>query len=85
MPTEPTLTQWTAALVLLAVFAWVLLGLVWDLIPTPWIHADNPHKQVMGFILLGVTGLLSYALSSEVLGLVWQGLRHILGLDLEGL
>lgn len=85
MPIDSTLIQWTAAIVLLAVFAWVLLGLVWDLIPTPWIHADNPHKQVMGFILLGVTGLLSYSLSSEVLGWVWQGLRHVLGLDLEEL
>ena len=57
MPIEPTLTQWTVAFILLVVFAWVLLGWVWDLIPTPWIHADNPYKQVMGFILLGVTGL----------------------------
>lgn len=62
-----------------------LLELVWDLIPTPWIHADNPHKQVMGFILLGVTGLLSYFLSSEVLVWVCQGLRHVLGLDLARL
>ena len=85
MPIETTLTQWAAAFVLLAVFAWVLLGLVWDFIPTPWIHADKPHKQMMGYILLGVTGLLCYSLSSEVLWWVWQGLRHVLGMDLEGL
>ncbi len=39
----------------------------------------------MGFILLGVTGLLSYFLSSEVLVWVCQGLRHVLGLDLARL
>ncbi len=85
MPIEPTLTQWTAAFVLLAVFAWVLPGLVWDFIPTPWIHADKPRKQVIGFIVLGVTGLLCYSLSSEILWWVWRGLRHVPGMDLGGL
>lgn len=36
---------------------------------------------MMGFILLRVTGLMSYSLSSQVLVWVWQGLRHVLGLE----
>lgn len=85
MPIEPTLVQWIIALLLLAVFAWVLMGLVLDIVPTPGIRADEPRKKMMGYALLAVTGLVSYSVSKEVLVWVWRGLRHVLGLDLEGL
>lgn len=85
MFSSPNLLQWIIAFVLLALFAWVLLGLFWDVLPFPGSKSDNPQKRILGIALLIVAGLLSYALARPVLGWVWMGLRHILGLGLEGL
>ena len=85
MSPSPTLLQWITALILLAVFSWVLLGLFWDALPIPWINSDKPQKRIFGIALLIVAGLLNYSFARPVLGWVWMGLRHVLGLDLEGL
>ena len=85
MSSSPATLQWMFAFVLLALFSWVLLSLLWDVVPTPWLNKDNPQKRSFGIILLIVTGLLSYSFAREVLGWVWMGIRHILGFDLEGL
>lgn len=85
MPASPTTFQWMIALVLLALFAWVLLSLFWDVVPLPWLQADLPRKRVVGSALLFAVGLLNYSFAGEVLGWVWMGIRHLLGLDLEGL
>ena len=81
---EPTLLQWIVAIILLAVFSWVLLGLFMDIIPVPFLSADNPRKRIIGVLTLGFTGVLGYSLSREVMVWVWMGLRHLLGLDMEG-
>lgn len=85
MSSSPDLLPWIIAFVLLALFSWVLLGLFWDVLPIPGINSDNPQKRIFGIALLIVAGLLSYVLARPVLGWVWMGLRHILGLGLEGL
>ena len=81
---EPTLLQWIVAIILLAVFSSVLLGLFMDIIPVPFLSADNPRKRIIGVLTLGFTGVLGYSLSREVMVWVWMGLRHLLGLDMEG-
>ncbi len=85
MSSSPNLLQWITAFILLALFSWVLLGLLWDVLPIPGINSDNPQKRIFGIALLIVAGSLSYALARPVLGWVWMGLRHVLGLDLEEL
>lgn len=85
MSPSPTTLQWTTAFVLLAIFSWVLLSLLWDVIPTPWLKADKPQKRIYGISLLIVVGLLNYSFASDVLVWVWMGIEHLLGLDLEGL
>ena len=85
MPSSPTTLQWLTAFVLLALFSWVLLSLLWDIVPTPWLNTDKPQERILGIGLLVVIGLLNYSFASEVLGWVWMGIRHLLGFDLEGL
>lgn len=85
MPASPTTFQWIAALVLLSLFSWVLLSMFWDIVPAPWINTDKPQSRVLGIVLLVVIGLLNYSFASQVLVWVWMGIRHMLGLDLEGL
>ena len=85
MSSSPTTLQWTFAFVLMALFSWVLLSLLWDVVPTPWANADKPQERVWGIVLLVVMGLLNYSFAGEVLGWVWMGIRHLLGFDLEGL
>ena len=85
MTASPTLLHWIIALGLLAIFAWIVLGLFWDLVPTPWNHADELHKKVIALGLTVVIALLSVSLTRPLLGWVWAGLQHVLGMDLEGL
>jgi len=85
MSSSPATFQWMSAFVLLALFSWVLLSLLWDVVPTPWLNTDNPQKRSFGIVLLVVIGLLNYSFSSEVLEWVWMGIWHLLGFDLEGL
>lgn len=85
MSPSPTTFQWLTAIFLLALFSWVLLSLLWDLVPTPWLKGDKPQKRIWGIVSLVVIGLLNFSLASEVLNWVWMGVRHLLGLDLEGL
>jgi hypothetical protein len=85
MSPSPTTLQWTAAFVLLALFSWVLLSLFWDIVPAPWINPGKPQKRIIGIVLLFVMGLLSYSFTREVMVWVWMGIRHLLGLDLEGI
>lgn len=85
MSADPTIVQWMVALGLLSLFGWVLLGLFWDLAPTPWNQADAFHKKMIALGLTLVIGLLNFSLARPVLDWVWMGLRHILGMDLEGL
>lgn len=85
MPASPTALQWITALVLLALFSWVLLSLLWDVVPAPWVNTDRPQSRVSGIALLVVIGLLNYSFASRVLVWVWMGIRHLLGFDLEGL
>lgn len=85
MSSSPTIFQWITAFVLLILFSWVLLSLLWDIVPAPWINADKPRDRVGGIVLLVVMGLLNYSFASHVLVWVWMGLRHLLGLDLEGM
>lgn len=84
MFSSPTTLQWITAFVLLALFSWVLLSLLWDIVPTPWVHADKSQNRVWGIVLLVVIGLLNYSFASQVLVWVWMGIRHLLGFDLEG-
>lgn len=85
MSPSPTTLQWTTAFVLMSVFSWVLLSLLWDAVPTPWLNPENPQKRIFGITLLTVMGLLNYSFASEVLGWVWMGIRHLMGFDLDGL
>jgi hypothetical protein len=85
MSASPTTLQWITAFVLLALFSWVLLSLLWDVVPAPRLNTDKPQSRLFGVILLVVIGLSMYPLASEVLRWVWMGIRHLLGLDLEGL
>ena len=85
MSPSPTTLQWTIAFILLALFSWVLLSLLWDVVPMPWGTTDKPQKKVLEISLLLVIALLSYSFASEVMGWVWMGIRHLLGFDLEGL
>ena len=85
MSPSPTILQWTTAFILLALFSWVLLSLLWDIVPTPWANTDKPQKKVLEIALLLVIALLNYSFASEVMGWVWMGVRHLLGFDLEGL
>jgi hypothetical protein len=72
------------AFLLLALFSWVLLSLLWDIVPTPWRNVDKPQKRILGIVSLVVIGLLNFSFASGVLKWVWMGIRHLLGLDLEG-
>ena len=85
MSPSPTTLQWMTAFIFLALFSWVLLSFLWDIIPTPWFNTDKPQKRIFGISMLVVIGLLNYSFASEVLGWVWMGIRHLLGFDLEGL
>ncbi len=85
MSSSPATLQWMTAFVLLVLFAWVLLSLLWDVVPAPWLNTDKPQKRMIGVVLLVVIGLLNYSFASEVLRWVWMGIRHLLGIDLEGL
>ena len=85
MSSSPATFQWIIAFVLLSLFSWILLSLLWDVVPTPWLNTDKPQKRFFGIVLLVVMGLLNYSFASEVLGWVWMGIRHLLGFDLEGL
>ena len=85
MSSSPTTLQWMTAFFLLILFAWVLLSLLWDVVPTPWLNTDKPQKRIFGIALLVMFGLLNYSFASEVLRWVWMGIRHLLGIDLEGL
>lgn len=85
MSSSPATLQWVIAFVLLALFSWVLLSLLWDVVPIPRFNTDKSQKRIFGIVLLVVTGLLNYSFASEVLGWVWMGIRHLLGFDLEGL
>jgi hypothetical protein len=85
MSSSPTTLQWTIAFVLLVLFSWVLLSLLWDVVPSPWFNGDKPQERILGIVMLVVLGLFNYSFASEVLKWVWMGIRHILGLDLEGL
>jgi len=84
MSSSPTTLQWMTAFFLLILFAWVLLSLLWDVVPTPWLNTDKPQKRIFGIALLVMFGLLNYSFASEVLRWVWMGIRHLLGIDLEG-
>ena len=85
MSPSPTTFQWMTAFVLLVLFSWVFLSLFWNVVSTPWHNLARPQKKIWGIISLVVIGLLSFSFASEVLGWVWMGIRHLLGLDLEGL
>ena len=85
MPPSPSTLQWATAFILLALFSWVLLSLLWEIVPIPWANTSQTQKRFWGITLLVVIGLLNYSFASEVLGWVWLGIRHLLGLDLEGL
>ena len=85
MPPSPTTLQWATAFILLTLFSWVLLSLLWEVVPAPWASVDKPQKRIIGIVLLAVIGLLNYSFAGEVMGWVWMGLKHRLGLDLEGL
>ncbi|NIQ03808.1 MAG: hypothetical protein GWM98_28565 [Nitrospinaceae bacterium] len=85
MAESPTLLQWMVALALLAMFAWVLVGTIWDAIPIPGIPVEGPQKRKVGIALIIVLALVNYALAEKVLHWVWMGIRHVLFLDLEGL
>jgi len=84
MASSPTALQWITAFILLALFSWVLLSLLWDVVPTPWFETDKPQNRVWGIVLLIVIGLLNYSFASQVLQWVWMGIRHLLGMGLEG-
>ena len=84
MSPSPTTLQWITAFVLLALFSWVLLSLLWDIVPAPWVHANKSQDRILGIVLLVVIGLLNYSFASHVLVWVWMGVRHLLGFDLEG-
>ena len=84
MTSPPAALQWIIAFVLLALFSWVFISLLWDVVPAPWLNTDKPQKRFLGIVLVIVISLLSYSFASEVLGWVWMGIRHILGFDLEG-
>ena len=83
MVSSPTALQWVTALVLMALFSWVLLSLLWDVVPAPWIHTEKPQNSFLGIVLLVVVGLLNYSFAREVMVWVWMGIRHLLGLDIE--
>lgn len=85
MPPSPSLVQWMTAIGLLILLAWVLLSFLWDVIPVPWRDTSQPQKRIVGVVLLVLIGGLNYSLAGEVLEWVWMGIRHLLGLDLEGL
>ena len=85
MSSSPATLQWMTAFVLLARVSWVRGAVGGEVVPTPVLNTDNPQNRVWGIVLLVVIGLLSYSFASEVLGWVWMGIRHLLGLDLEGL
>ena len=85
MTSPPAALQWIITFVLLALFSWVFISLLWDVVPAPWLNTDKPQKRFLGITLLIVIGLLNYSIASEVLGWVWMGIRLILGFDLEGL
>ena len=85
MSPSPNTFQWVTAFILLVLFSWVLLSLLWDIVPAPWINSDKPQKKTFGIVLLAVIGLLNYSLASQVMVWVWMGIRHLLGLDLEEL
>jgi len=85
MAQSPTTFQWIIAFSLLALFSWVLLSLFWDIVPAPWVQTDKPQSRTWGILLLVVVGLLNYSFARHVLVWVWMGIRHLLGLGLEGL
>jgi hypothetical protein len=85
MSSSPTTLQWMTAFFLLILFAWVLLSVLWDVVPASWLNTDKPQKRIFGIALLVVIGLLNYSFASEVLRWVWMGIRHLLGIDLEEL
>ena len=85
MSSSPSTLQWFTAFFLLILFAWVLLSLLWDIVPAPWLNTDKPQKRIFGIVVLVVIGLLNYSFASEVLRWVWMGIRHLLGIDLERL
>ena len=85
MSGEPSLLQWITSLGLMAFFTWVLLGMFWDLVPTPWNHADAMHKKFIAVGLTLMVGLLNLSLARPVLQWFWLGLKHVLGMDLKGL
>ncbi|MDH5762123.1 MAG: hypothetical protein OEZ51_03995 [Nitrospinota bacterium] len=79
----PTTIQWITAFILFVIFAWVLLALLWDILPIFWLKVDKPQKQALGIVLIIAVGALNYTLAREVLKWVWMGLLHILGIGLE--
>lgn len=85
MSVEPTIPQWITAFGLMGVFSWVLLGMFWNLVPTPWNQSGGLEKKLIAMGMTLLVGSLSLFLTRPVLSWVWLGLKHVLGLDMEGM
>ena len=76
--------RWVVAGLLMAVFSWVALSFVHDSLPWKLIVNADPRQEVLGYVVMGVSGLTGLALGKELLYWVWKGLKHILFLDQYG-
>lgn len=85
MSASPSLLQWAAGLILLALFVWVAVGLVLDHLPWTLIDTSDPGKKRAAAVALLVLGGLGYLILRDLLGFVWMGLRYLLGVEYEGL
>ena len=75
--------QWIVAGLLMAVFSWTALGFALDSLPWKLIEKADPRQKVMGYVVMGVSGLTGLALGKELLYWVWEGLMVILGFKIE--
>lgn len=75
--------RWIVAGGLMVIFSWVALGFVVDSLPWKLLDKANPRQKILGFVVMGFSGLLGLALGRELLNWVWKGLQVIMGFELE--
>ncbi|MGV7220305.1 MAG: hypothetical protein ACQ9MH_02120 [Nitrospinales bacterium] len=75
--------SWLVGGILLIIFTWTLMSLFIGNLPWKLIDASRPGQKIFGIALIIVLGIAGLAIFTELLGWVWNGIKHILLLDME--
>jgi hypothetical protein len=84
MGEEPQILSWVTAGILLIILTWTLMSLLMGNLPWKLLDTSQPGQKIFGIALIIILGIAGLAIFTDLLHWVWNGIKHILLLDMEG-